>query len=395
MVRNTAIVLGLSACLILALELVLRFLAPQELDGTSLRGSHFSRLDPTLGIQYVPGAVWRFSHPEYKATYAINSDGFRDAKKWSGQKPAGAIRVLLLGDSFTFGQASDYDQIWPVLAERELERRGLNVELVKAGIQGMDTRSELILLRRLITQYNADAVVVGFLINDFYTNTAYSEGSEEKAPPPELEQVQGNVFNNRDRPQFHLLALARRIVSASDAAYVAAYLRAGNVGNYFKLPLSEDAQRRVEVTETLLRQIAAYCDSIDKPLVVFSMPQQFQILYPRSGRADPGIDVGYPDRYFTQVAAAAGFEWVAAREEFVKAAERSSEDLFYRLDGHFTPAGNVVAAKVFTEQVIPKILARAKHGGAVAAQRVDSEDGINKRRQHRPLGKYQQGTHQQ
>jgi lysophospholipase L1-like esterase len=366
LVRDTAIVIAVSAGLLLVLELLLRLLAPQELAGTSVRGSHFSRLDAALGTRYVPNAVWRFSHPEYSATYAINSDGFRDAKNWSDQKSAGTVRVLLLGDSFTFGQGADYDQIWPVLAERELARQGLKVELVKAGIQGMDTRSELILLRRLIERYRADAVVVGFLINDFYTNIPYSE---TRPASPGLEEIHGRVFRRRGRFEFHLLTLAHRIVSASDAAYIAFYLRTGNVGNYFKLPLSDGARRQVEITETLLRQMAAYCDSIGKPLVVFSMPQQFQILYPRSGRSDPGIDVAYPDRHFSQLAAATGFEWVPARESFVKAAEISDQDLFYRLDGHFTPAGNAVAAEVFVEKVIPRILAETTLAGRVSAGR--------------------------
>jgi hypothetical protein len=45
--------------------------------------------------------------------------------------------MLLLGDSFTFGQAVDYDQTWPVLVERELDRRGPQVDRVKAGVQAV------------------------------------------------------------------------------------------------------------------------------------------------------------------------------------------------------------------------------------------------------------------
>jgi len=352
-----------------------------------VRGSHFSTLDSALGSRYVPGAIWRFSHPEYKATYAINADGFRDAKTWSVQRSPGTTRVLLLGDSFTFGQGADYDQIWPVLAERELDRQNLKIELVKAGIQGLDTRSELILLHRLAQRYNVDAVVVGFLINDFYTNIPYSES---EPIPPQLQEIHGTVFHSRDRPQFHLLTLARRLTIASDAVYVALYLKAGSVGNYFKLPLSPDAERQVEITESLLRQMAAYCDSLGKPLTVFSIPQQFQILYPRSGRSDPAIDVAYPDRRLGRFAAANGFDWVASREAFVKAAEQTKRDLFYRLDGHLTPAGNVVAARVFTEQVIPGILARTKQDSAAVAQRARLEDRVNEGREHRSLGKYQQ-----
>ena len=366
--RDSAIVLAVTLGLILALELLLRLLAPQELVGIRVRGDHFSVPDSALGMRYVPGSIWRFRHPEYQATYSINPDGFRDAKQWSSQKPPGTIRVLLVGDSFTFGQGSDYDQIWPVLAERELAQKGTKVELVKAGIQGLDTRGELILMRRLVPRYDIDAVVVGFLINDLYFNKPYSSGPVPVRAAPGMGGIRESAIRAGDgNRSFHLLTLARRIVSAGDAAYVSFYLRWPTVGNYFRLPLSKEAASQVEITDTLFRQIATYCDSVGKPLIVFSMPQQFQILYPRSGRSDPGVDVRYPDRHFSELAAALGFDWVPSLDSFISASKTAKQDLFYRLDGHFTPGGNVVAARVFIDEVIPKILARtATSRGAVA-----------------------------
>jgi lysophospholipase L1-like esterase len=321
-------------------------------------------------MRYVPGSVWRFRHPEYQATYSINPDGFRDAKQWSSQKRPGTVRVLLLGDSFTFGQGSDYDQIWPVLAERELARKGTKVELVKAGIQGLDTRGELILMRQLVQRYSVDAVVVGFLINDLYFNRPFGTQTVPVSGAPGMGGVRESAIRAGDgNHSFHLLTLARRIVSASDAAYVSFYLRWPLVGDYFRLPLSDEATRQIQITDTLLRQVASYCDSVGKPLIVFSMPQQFQILYPKSGRSDPGIDVWYPDRHFEKLAGALGFDWVPSVDAFISASRTSKQDLFYRLDGHFTPAGNAVAARVFVDEVIPKILARtAPSSGAFTWQ---------------------------
>jgi lysophospholipase L1-like esterase len=360
--RDTAIVLGVSFGLLIVLELLLRLFAPQSLTGRSVRGEHFSATDPLLGMRYIPEAVWRFRHPEYRVEYAINTDGFRDAKARSERKPPGVTRVLLLGDSFTFGQGVDYEQAWPVLAEQELERQGLKVDLVKAGMQGADTRSELILLRRLVKSYDADAVVVGFLINDLFTNVPYTPASGSEAPEPELAAVQRTVFRRDDQARtFHLLTLAQRIASASDVAYIAMYLAAPGRGEYLRVPLPEVPRRQLEITEMLVRQMAAYCDSLGKPLIVFSMPQQFQVIYARTGRSDPQIDVSYYDRHFTQLAEAIGFEWVPTLEAFVEAEKTSGQDMFHRLDGHFTPAGNEVAAEVFMEKVLPTI--RAKHRG--------------------------------
>jgi lysophospholipase L1-like esterase len=394
-VRDTAIVIAIALGLILGLEVLLRLLAPQELAGIKVDGAHFSRPDRTLGMRYVPGAVWRFSHPEYNVVYSINSDGFRDAKQRSPQKEAGTVRVLLLGDSFTFGQGVDYEQTWPVLAERELERQGLAVDLVKAGMQGLDTRSELILMRRLVNRYEVDAVVVGFLINDLYSNIPYTPPSEMQAPYPKLEEVQKTMFRQeRTNRKFHLLTLGRRIATATDAGYMALYLAAPS-GEYLRVPLSHSAQRQLAITDTLLIQMAAYCDSLGKPLVVFSMPQQFQVMYARNGRTDKAIDVAYYDRHFAELASTRGFEWVPALDALVRAEKTSGHDMFYRLDGHFTPAGHAVAADVFTEQVIPRILDRTSPQRPETVSPKTSANGMYGRRERRALSAYQQGTDQQ
>ncbi|MBA3316574.1 MAG: hypothetical protein H0T50_00585 [Gemmatimonadales bacterium] len=237
LLRDTAVVLVVSAGLLLGLELALRVLWPQTLSGTSLEGEYFSQADDSLGMRYAPGAVWRFRHPEFTVVYHINPDGFRDSTTHPPEKPAGTTRVLLLGDSFTFGYGVDYDSIWPVLAEEELRRQGRAIELVKAGVEGMDTRTELVLLHRLFQRYQPDAVVVGFLVNDLYSNSPY--GRVVAATP-----VREPGFRLQEHiPRLHLLILARRLVTASDAGYTLLYMGAPQRGEFLRVPRSAAAER--------------------------------------------------------------------------------------------------------------------------------------------------------
>jgi len=344
---------AVSLGLVLALELLLRAAFPQNLAGVSLRGTHLSEGDSALGLRYVPNAVWRFTHPEYVVEYAINASGFRDAKTRPAAKPPGLIRVLLLGDSFTFGQGVDYEQTWPVLAERELERRGLgHVDLIKAAMQGMDTRSELLLLRRLAGQYQVDAVVVGFLINDLYTNAPDSPGSPWGT-------IRQSVFQDSEGARtFHLLTLARRLVTSSDAGYIALYFAAAGGRDYLRLPLSPAAMWRLGITDTLFRQMAAFCDSVGARLIALSIPQQIQVLYSQHPRPGDRVDVRYYDRHLSGLAERTGFTWVPTLDAFAGAdSAAGSEELFYRLDGHLTPAGHAVVADVFLGEVVPMLLA--------------------------------------
>jgi lysophospholipase L1-like esterase len=368
--QDTAIVLAVSLGLMVALEGALRLFWPQELVDTRVRGAHFANTDSVLGVRYTPNAIWRFRHPEYSVVYAINGQGFRDKAERPYAKPVGTIRVLLLGDSFTFGQGVNSEDTWAALAERELRRQGRTFDLVNAGMQGMDTGSELTLLRRLARRSDADAVVLGFLINDLYTNRAdqppkASDGAADHGP---LQESSPSVYRRIGEFQgFHLVTLARRLLSSFDAGYIALYLALPERGDYLRVPLSETAHQQLQITEKLLRQMAAYCDSLGKPLIVLSIPQLFQVLYAKTGRTGEKVDVGYYDRHFAGVAAKSGFGWVASLPDLVEAA-RGSKELFYRLDGHLTTDGNAAVAGVFVRRVVPAILTALRTRGTAPEQ---------------------------
>jgi lysophospholipase L1-like esterase len=350
--KDGAIGLAVALLVVVALELGLRVFFPQVLTGASIRGEHFSVDDPELGIRYLPGAIWRFRHPEYTVEYAIDGQGLRDATSRPAKKPPGTIRILLLGDSFTFGQGVDYADTWAVLAEKALARQGLgHVDLIKAGREGMDTRSELLLLRRLAPVYEPDAVVVGFLINDLYTNQPIEGGAEAwKSANPEIYRMVGSAVH------LHLATLARRLAISTDWGYVGLYMLNPRRGDYLERPLSKVAQEKLGITQALVRQFAATCDSLGVPLYFLPIPQQFQVLY----RPEPGsrIELDLYDREFGRQAQAGGFAWVPAFDAF--RASKGGTPLFHRLDGHLTPAGNAVLADVFLRDVVPRVLAQVE-----------------------------------
>ena len=344
----------MSIALIAALELTLRLFFPQTLVPTRIQGERFSRSDTDLGMRYVPGAVWRFRHPEYTVEYAINADGFRQPSS-PARPPASGGRVLLLGDSFTFGQGVSYETTWGAVTEGLLRQRGVGLDLINAGVQGMDTRSELLLLRKLAPRYRPEAVVVGFLINDLYTNVPLDAGSKPEAGSPNWSRVREGVFvrAGEDRT-FHLLQLARRIVTSSDAVYTKLYLAAPDRGEFLRLPLSARPRRQLAVTEQLLTQLAAECRSLGIPLVVLSIPQQFQVLHRlTSGPRASGIDVAFYDRHFADLGRRAGFTWVPTLDALVEADE--PEHLYYRLDGHLSAEGHAVVAGVLADAIMPLI----------------------------------------
>ena len=365
---NSLIILGITASIILILEGGLRLFFPQLLQGESIVGETFMVDDVVIGYRYRAGAKWRFSHPEYDVVYTINDFGFRDRKEHLIPKPAGTTRVLLVGDSFTFGIGVNYDESWPVIAESRITNSGRNkIDLVKAGMGGLHTREEFFLIKELVEKYDPDVVVVGFLINDLQQNSLDgvidNTGDQFDAivlrtnnQPKETfsEVLRRYLFNRYLLDSFHLYKLVQRLIISIDDNYVNLYLATPDRGSWLRTPLNSRSSKQLEVTKTLFRLIAEYCKAREMQLMVLSIPQQFQVLYSNVAKTSSDVDVAIYDRLLGQFATENHFDWISTLDAFMESGV-DPDDLFYRFDGHLTPEGNEIVAKVFVERVLPLI----------------------------------------
>lgn len=132
-----------------------------------------------------------------------NLFGFRSPHERVARRP-GVLRVLALGDSFTWGDrlARSVDA-WPARLEAGLRARHGpdSVEVINMGRKGFTTLNEAELLRRIGWQFEPDLVVVQFLAND-----ALPSG-------PDFEHVSGEWL----RPTWRLLPVAFREGLAGDS----------------------------------------------------------------------------------------------------------------------------------------------------------------------------------
>jgi lysophospholipase L1-like esterase len=102
-------------------------------------------------------------------TYGINAEGWR-GPGFSVAKPRDAYRIVVLGDSFTFGEGTPDALVYPAqLGERLRERRaaGRRIEVVNLGFPGEDIRDALATYRRYARRLAPDFVVLQWNTNDF------------------------------------------------------------------------------------------------------------------------------------------------------------------------------------------------------------------------------------
>ena len=98
-----------------------------------------------------------------------NSLGFRDPRDYSLAKAPGTFRILVLGDSVTFGHGALFETSYPYLLEQRLRewRPGVKWEVWNLGVPGYNTAQELAYLYEVGGRYAPDLVIVGVFLNDF------------------------------------------------------------------------------------------------------------------------------------------------------------------------------------------------------------------------------------
>ncbi len=161
--RIIAVILGFLLAFGLA-EVAVRLLSPQE------TGPPRFAFDPELGEIPVPLQKARRTYPGvYAFTHTNNSQGFRDGREF-GPKSPGDRRILLLGDSFTYGIGVNDDQTFAYHLEQYLRERRLAAEVINTGNPGKGTDYELKLFQTVGVQLQPDVTVLCFFANDFQDN---------------------------------------------------------------------------------------------------------------------------------------------------------------------------------------------------------------------------------
>lgn len=122
-------------------------------------------------------AVWRhqgyykirpgtYNYEKYGTRFTINERGFR-GPAFAPEKRR-AFRIIALGESSTIGIESEEASTWPRRLERFLAQRGMDVQVINAGINGTRSRHHLALFEQEIVSYHPDLVVYYAGLNDHF-----------------------------------------------------------------------------------------------------------------------------------------------------------------------------------------------------------------------------------
>lgn len=153
----------------------------------SLPARPLSRFHPVLGWDKTPLAEQRVRRAEFDVLLRFNSKGLRGPERdYDG--PAGARRLLVLGDSFAEGYYVDEEQTLRAVVESLLQAQGCRgAEAINGGTIAYSTDQEYLFYVTEGHRYGAQAVLLMFYYNDLFYNASHLGPGGEPKPYYELQ----------------------------------------------------------------------------------------------------------------------------------------------------------------------------------------------------------------
>lgn len=332
-----------------------------------------------------PNQPQHYESDEFDVTIQTNRYGLRGPDPVL-PKPAGRTRILMMGDSFTFGFPVRDEETFSAIVERRLTDQGLPVDIVNGGVSGYAPTLHYVSLRDQFLEFQPDAVILWFDFGDIQEDAWFQKNVIRDASGG-IVRVDPRYRDGRFdwwewTKQHSVLAkyldtkLLRTWAKVRTLG-LKGYIEAKRRGERSKVAIARlNAEKRSadlassdrfllvrdsltaeqvrpywDVTAQYLRMIHALCRERGIPLFIGLYPYGM-IAGPdqwAEGRTAWGFEQGRTYEPGTAVELLGGF---CAKEgiRFVNTigsfrAAAASEKLYYDWDGHFTPAGHRVLAE--------------------------------------------------
>ena len=287
---------------------------------------------------------------------ATNQLGFRE-REFQVPKPAGVYRVMVLGDSLTWGAGLAEAQRYTNRLEELLREThaGRQIEVLNFGVSGGPTVRERDLLAEHVDAVDPDLVVVGFCLND----------TQQKS---QRYSIEGEKY----RLLFSGIHRLRYVGLHRSATFLG-----GRLANFLAAtgltPTWQDAlQRTYEPDSTQWKEFVAALEDIKSTCDRRGLPTPIFAVLNQGVSADRPTDYDNPDvelktylAWYHQVEAAAaeaGMVTVNFEREFAR--ELAEEPLgVNRLDVHPSARCNEICARKLAKLVAPLLDAPAARVG--------------------------------
>lgn len=310
--------------------------------------------DPDFGAWHPANTHFVHDGGCFSAVLETNSYGARDRERERQPAGGGRARTVVLGDSFVEGWGVDADQRWTNLLEAASGRPHLNF----GSGGGFGPLQEAILYRKLAAGFAHDTVLVGILPDNDFSDMrpdGVPPGSGRPIFDPQRPPGPDTILWHGPRARVNggLLAQAESILRAHFASYaigvyvaarLAQHTREAGPGGLPWAGYDDWSEADLGRLEAALAMIAAEAGRHNAAVGVVLFPRLNDLVrFEASGE----------DRLGPALAAWAGSQGIkvldllpATEAQAGRAAGQDPHRLFHPCDGHWSAAGNAVAARL-------------------------------------------------
>ncbi len=129
--------------------------------------------DPAVGPVRQRNQSGVYIDHNVRVPYHFNSQGFNDTREYTPVKPAGTVRVAVVGDSFVEALRVPNRDRFVEMAQSKMNKQGVPSQWYAFGCSGFGTAQEYLLIRNRVLDYNPDVVLMLFVVNDVYDTSPY------------------------------------------------------------------------------------------------------------------------------------------------------------------------------------------------------------------------------
>lgn len=370
LVNSMVFLLSFAASLVVG-EFLVRIVAPQRLyDLPAMFAS-----DDYLVFKLKPHFVGTYSSSEFVTPISTNSLGLRERE--IGPRQPGSLRIVGLGDSFSFANGVTNEQTYFKVLERHLQAAlGRPVEVINCAVPSYSPLQELRMLEKYGLSFDPDIVLVGFFVgNDFVESM---DLFDENGNPLLTARDDGHLVTRKaaDREMergFRRLTTSLRAFLASNShLYVFLRERLSDVLSKLKLRAynlppdfcAKEFTPRINQawssTQTILRDLAALVRKHNRQLILVVLPTIYQVYrqswddYIAALKLDPAsYDLDKPQTLLADFCKTEGIEMLDVLP--VLRSNAANARLFYPVDGHPTAEGHRIIGEALAEHLVSKL----------------------------------------
>lgn len=294
----------------------------------------FDAYDPSKGWALKPNICDTKVFSE--KTLGSNSKGIRGKNEYYYKKNPNQLRILVIGDSFTFGEGVSDNETYPYYLQQMLP----GTEVINFGIHGYGHDQMLIYLKEEGIKYNPDIVILGYLYGDGIRNML--DFYYYAKPKFELEKDKLKLTNSPVLPpesilqkEFYRLKIFDTIVALNQEI----------------LRISGVTQKNMEkLTEAILDEMLKTIKSINAIPVFVYLPVESEII-------NINDELTQKEYFLFNFCEKRNIHCILLRNYFIKKIKKGIQ---LKSAGHWGPQEDLIAAQGIKEYLLDNNLIRTK-----------------------------------